>query len=158
MARPSFGTDLREQKRRRALDREQTDHFLSLPPEMQAELRESWAAELGRFDERFGERKRYLARSALEGAAVLSIAKLLFGWSVVATLVALPVGALTGVVWYLTRAKRFMCVVQVIPGFLLLALVGRPSIMLLFEAVFVVAVTTGVGTTREFRLGDDSVM
>jgi len=150
--------DEREALRRRLDERERSEQFRTLPPAFQAELRGRWREDLARFDARYAVRRRSLGRAVVEAAAVLFVARLAFGPSVVGLLVSLPLGAATGALWYVTRAQRFLCMVEIVPAFLLLQLVGPRSILVFFEALLVLCLAAAVGATREFRFGDESVM
>ncbi len=141
-------------------ERERSDHFRSLPEDVQGELRGRWRAEEQRFDALYADRKRYRLRSVGEGAFVLVAGRLLFSSTIVGLILAAVIGALVGLVWFQARAQRFTCIAIVLPAWLLLAVIS-PTYSYghaMFECVFVVGVSAMIGALREFRLGDSSVM
>ena len=151
--------------RERAEEREESEDFQRLPVWAQDEYRRRWQRDVGSQVRRENDRWRFIARSALEGAVIFLVCKFLFAkWNTTTLMLAPAVGAATGLAWYFLRAKRFLCAFLAIPGYLLLGFMSTASgeaivfYWAMIEGVAVLALCTALGSIREVRRGDHSVM
>jgi hypothetical protein len=138
-------------------EREATDQFHGLPDEIQEEYRERWQAEVDR------QAARELLKHDLRIQTMLSGVGLFLAVTVVwdvptATTVpaAVLIGGLTGWLWHVTDAGRFVCLLSVIPGYLVLRGVGpgQNPFAMFFGVVAMAAFATLLGALREIRTGN----
>ena len=134
-----------------------SDQFRHLPAEAQEEMRARWRAEVQRQIDR--EDLRLETRIATVLSCVLLFLVVTVVWDVptrVTVPAAVVVGAVTGLVWNATGAGRFLAVLTVIPGYVLLRVVGPPQspYVMFFGFVAMSSLAAVAGTMRELREGD----
>ncbi len=137
--------------------RSRTAQFQRLPGEAQDELRARWQAEVQR------QIDREDVRLEMQCATVITCALLFLFvtcvWDVptsVTVPAALVVGVVTGIVWNVLDAGRFLALLTVMPGYLLLRVLGPSQnvFAMFFGAVAMAAFATLCGVRRETRSGD----
>ena len=141
----------------RILRRATSEHFESLPPDVQDEMRERWQDEVQRQIDR--EDLRLETRIATVLSCVLLFLFVTIVWDV-PTAVTVPaaviVGVLTGLVWNALDVGRFGALLSVVPGYVGLRVLGpgqNPYVMF-FGCVAMACFATLIGVLREMRSGD----
>ena len=104
--------------------REDEDWFLRMPVEAQREMRERFRNENARWVPRFERVEQWRNRCLIEGLVCVAGAALVFS-TFVAFLVALPIGALTGWIWFQANTGRLLSGGISMAGFVVANVLGE---------------------------------
>ena len=137
--------------------REATDQFQNLPPEIQEEYRGRWQDEVDRQVARELLKHDMRLHTVLSCVGLFLLVTIVWDVPTLATVGgAIVIGAVTGWVWHVLDAGRFLCLATVIPGYLVLRLMGpgQNPFAMFFGVVAMAAFAALLGTLREMRTGD----
>ncbi len=136
---------------------ESTDQFKHLPAEIQDAYRARWQEEVDRQVAREMLKHDMRIHTVLSCVGLFVFVTIVWDGPTIPTLLgSVLIGAVTGWSWHVLDAGRFLCLATVLPGYLVLRVMGpgQSPYTMFFGAVAMVSLAALVGSLREFRTGN----